>query len=130
MSRIRDKHTGPERLFAELLAASGILHERHIGTLPGRPDFVFSESKLAVFVDGDFWHGFRFPLWSHKLSDRWREKIAATRKRDQRNFRKLRRLGWKVIRIWEHQIEQSCERCIARVLPHISERQKLSPHVV
>lgn len=120
MAKIRGKDTGPERLLAEMLAMHGIACERHGRELPGRPDFVFPAARVAVFVDGDFWHGFRFSLWSHKLSERWRDKIAATRNRDQRNFRKLRRLGWKVIRIWEHQIERSCERCLARLLPHVS----------
>jgi DNA mismatch endonuclease (patch repair protein) len=120
MARIRGKDTGPERLLAEMLTASGIAYERHARDLPGRPDFIFPEARLVVFVDGDFWHGYRFSLWSHKLSDRWREKIAATRERDQRNFRKLRRLGWKVVRVWEHQIERSCDNCIARLKPYLS----------
>src|SRR5205823_1367865 len=120
MAKIRGKDTGPEKLLAERISACGITCERHCIELPGRPDFVFRNSKVVVFVDGDFWHGYRFSLWSHKLSERWRLKIATTRARDHRNFRKLRRLGWKVIRIWEHQVEQSCERCLARVLPHIT----------
>jgi len=120
MSRIRGKDTGPERRLAEGLLIRGLRCERHVRELPGCPDFVFREVRVAVFVDGDFWHGWRFPLWAHKLSDHWREKIAATRMRDQRNFRKLRRLGWRVVRIWEHEIESSCESSIARLLPHLA----------
>ena len=56
------------------------------------------------------------PLWKHKLSEKWQNKIEATRKRDQKNFLKLRRLGWKVIRIWEHQVERSPDECLARIL--------------
>jgi len=120
MAKIRGKDTGPERIFAEMLASRGIVCERNYRELPGCPDFTFPEARVAVFVDGDFWHGFRFSLWSHKLSKRWRDKIAATRKRDQRNFRKLRRLGWRVVRIWEHQIERSCDQSIARLLPYLT----------
>ena len=88
----------------------------HAKELPGRPDIVFRRIKIAVFIDGDFWHGWRFPLWKHKLSEKWQEKISATRERDQRKFRKLRRLGWKVLRIWEHEIERDPEECVDRIL--------------
>ena len=116
MARIKGKNTGPERSICTELRRQGIYFARHAKDLPGRPDIVFRRAKLAVFIDGDFWHGWRFPLWEHKLSQKWREKIATTRKRDHRNFRKLRRLGWKVLRIWEHQIENAPEECVARIL--------------
>lgn len=70
---------------------------------------------MAVFVDGDFWHGWRFPQWQAKLTNFWREKIHATRCRDLRNFRKLRRMGWKVVRIWEHQLASAPAWCLGRV---------------
>ena len=105
MSRIQGKDTGIERTVANELAIRGLHPERHSKDLPGRPDFVFREQRLAVFVDGDFWHGWRFPSWEHKLTPKWREKIAETRRRDRRNFVRLRRAGWRVVRLWEHQIE-------------------------
>ncbi len=107
MSRIRGKNTGPERRFAECLLLQGLVFEQHAVDLPGRPDIVFRDEKVAVFVDGDFWHGWRFPLWKEKLTPYWQAKIEATRCRDLRNFRCLRRAGWKVIRVWEHQLEQN-----------------------
>ena len=116
MSRIKGKNTVPERIVFSLLRREGVYFTKHKKNLPGQPDIVFSRVKLAVFIDGDFWHGWRFPLWQHKLSKKWRDKIAATRERDRRNFRKLRRLGWKVLRIWEHQIERSPEECVRRIL--------------
>lgn len=115
MARIRGKDTSPELTMVRELSALKIPYERHCKDLPGKPDFVFHDHDVVVFVDGDFWHGFRFPLWKHKLSAKWQQKIEATRARDRRNFAKLRRLGWKVVRIWEHQIEQSPERCADRV---------------
>src|ERR1051326_2230462 len=60
MAKIRGKDTGPEKLLAERISACGITCERHCIELPGRPDFVFRNSKVVVFVDGDFWHGYRF----------------------------------------------------------------------
>jgi DNA mismatch endonuclease (patch repair protein) len=115
MARIHSKNTGPEQLIGEALARQGMRFEKHPADLPGRPDVVFRRLKVAVFIDGDFWHGWRFPLWQRKLSPRWQEKIAGNREQDQRTFRKLRRLGWRVIRIWEHQVEQDLPGCIAGV---------------
>jgi len=119
MSRIRGKNTGPEKAIVAELDALGLSFETHPSDLPGRPDILFRAERVAVFVDGDFWHGWRFPLWKHKLSESWQNKITANRARDQRTFRQLRRTGWKVIRIWEHQVEQALPACIERILATI-----------
>lgn len=116
MSRIKSKDTSPERIIFSGLRRAGVYFAKHVDNLSGRPDVVFRRARLAIFIDGDFWHGWRFPLWKHKLSEKWQAKIEATRKRDQRNFRRLRSEGWKVIRIWEHQIETSPEKCLQRIL--------------
>ena len=116
MARIKGKNTGPERLIGEALMGRGMRFESHPADLPGRPDIVFRQMKVAVFIDGDFWHGWRFPLWQKKLVPKWQDKIAGNRTRDQRNFRKLRRLGWKVVRIWEHQVEQDLTSCIEKIV--------------
>src|SRR5688572_4605630 len=111
MSRIRGRGTTPEVYLSSLLQAASIQFSSHDSDLPGRPDLVFREQKLAVFLDGDFWHGWRFPRWEAKLTVPWREKIRQTRARDVRNRRKLRASGWKVIRIWEHQVERDAWDC-------------------
>lgn len=116
MARIKGKDTGPERTVVAALTELGLSFEQHVADLPGRPDVVFRDAKLVIFIDGDFWHGWRFPLWEHKLAAKWRDKIAATRRRDQRNFCRLRREGWRVIRIWEHQVESDPAKCVARIL--------------
>ena len=115
MARIRGRDTGPERAIASGLQALGLLFESQARDLPGRPDFVMRELRIAVFVDGDFWHGWRFPNWRDKLSPTWEAKIAATKLRDTRNFQRLRRVGWTVIRIWEHQIKRDLPACIGRI---------------
>jgi DNA mismatch endonuclease (patch repair protein) len=115
MARIRGRGTKPELAVANLLRMAGMLFEEHARDLPGRPDFVIRESRIAIFVDGDFFHGWRFPVWRLKLSEHWESKIESNRRRDSRNHRKLRRMGWKVVRIWEHQIETDPTRCLARV---------------
>lgn len=70
--------------------------------LPGKPDFVFPRARVAVFVDGDFWHGnprkYRIPKSN---SDYWREKIRGNQARDRQVNRLLKQLGWRVVRIWE-----------------------------
>ncbi len=115
MARIRGKNTKPERQMAELLRAAGLKFQQHDALLPGKPDFVFQEQKVVVFVDGDFWHGWRFPSWQHRMDPKWRNKIAETRRRDRNNFQRLRRMGWKVLRVWEHQMETNRIRCIERI---------------
>jgi DNA mismatch endonuclease (patch repair protein) len=116
MSRIRGKGTGPELRLAALLTEAGLSWEAHSPDLPGRPDFVFRDRRVVVFVDGDFWHGWRFPVWRDKLSEAWEAKIEANRRRDARNFRRLRRQGWRVVRIWEHQLDADPQVCLQRVL--------------
>ncbi len=116
MSKIRGRDTKPERMTLALLRAAGVEPEPQACDLPGRPDFVFREQAVAIFVDGSFWHGWRFPAWRHKLSEKWEAKIEATRKRDRRNHARLRRAGWIVIRVWDFQLERNPEWCINRVL--------------
>ena len=123
MAKIRGKNTTPELLIEQHLFARRLRFERHPGDLPGRPDFVFRDQRVVVFVDGDFWHGYRFSLWAHKLSPKWRQKIALNRLRDTRNFAKLRRRGWKVIRIWEHQIERDAALCADKIMLAVKYRK-------
>lgn len=115
MARIKGKDTGPERRVAEALAELGLSWESHVRDLPGRPDFVFRVEKVVVFVDGDFWHGWRFPQWRGKLSRKWEDKIEGNRCRDIRNHRRLRYMGWKVVRLWEHQLSADIDACMIRV---------------
>ena len=108
---------GPlELLIRRELRKRGLSFSRNYKKLPGSPDIVFTRKKLAIFVDGDFWHGWRLPSWEHKLTTFWKVKLRANRRRDQRNFRRLRAAGWRVIRLWEHQISSDCDQCIDRIL--------------
>lgn len=116
MARIKGKDTGPEKAMDGMLRRLRRRFESHARDLPGRPDFVFRRARVAIFVDGDFWHGWRFPAWRLKLSEKWEAKIEANRLRDRRNHARLRRAGWKVVRIWEHQLKRDPEACLQRVL--------------
>jgi DNA mismatch endonuclease (patch repair protein) len=123
MSRIKGRDTGLERAVADALRQHGLAWEAHRRDLPGCPDFVFGDARLALFVDGDFWHGWRFAAWRNKLSELWEAKIEGNVKRDQRNRRRLRRLGWKVLRLWEHQIEKDFDSCIVKILVGLKSRE-------
>ena len=124
MSRVRGKDTSLELLVRSALHRRGRRFFKHCRHLPGRPDVVFPSCKVAVFLDGDFWHGYRFPRWAGRLKPYWRAKIAGNRRRDRRNFRRLRAMGWRVVRVWEHQALHDLEGCIERV-----EKAVLPAHV-
>jgi DNA mismatch endonuclease (patch repair protein) len=84
--------------------------------LPGKPDFTFSRRGLAVFVDGCFWHGcprcYRRP---HSRRRYWDAKVAGNILRDRQNSARLRRMGWRVMRIWEHELVTSPAKCVERI---------------
>ena len=93
----------------------GFRFRKHMRELPGNPDVVFTAAKIAVFVDGDFWHGYGFQSWEHKVSDFWKRKISETRNRDVKNSRLLQKMGWRVIRLWQHDINDNFESSIDRI---------------
>ena len=107
MSRIRGKgNEKTEVRLAKLLREAGIKSWRRHQPIPGRPDFSFRKQKVAVFVDGCFWHGcprcFRLPKQNRAF---WKAKIEGNQKRDRSVNGRLRRLGWKVLRIRECQLK-------------------------
>ena len=116
MANVKLKDGPLETAIRSELHRRGYRFRKHVKSLPGSPDLVFPRAKVAVFIDGDFWHGWRLSRWEHKLSDFWRDKIKANRQRDRKNFRKLRRMGWHVIRIWQHEVERDTDACIERVI--------------
>lgn len=115
MSRVRARDTMPERVLRSALHARGLRFRKHVRRLPGTPDVVFSKGRVVVFVDGRFWHGYRFPAWKATLAPFWRKKIVLNRRRDQRNFARLRRLGWRVVRVWDYQLRRDLEGCLRKV---------------
>jgi len=124
MSRIRSKDTQIELALRSGLHRRGFRFRKHVRTLAGSPDIVFPTERIVVFVDGDFWHGYCFARWRHTLAPFWQEKIENNRKRDRRNFAKLRRAGWKVIRVWGHDLIRHPDACIEQVIDVILERRE------
>jgi DNA mismatch endonuclease (patch repair protein) len=84
--------------------------------LCGKPDFIFREQRLAIFVDGCFWHGcprcYRRPKSRRKY---WDAKVDGNISRDRRNRARLRRMGWRVLRIWEHELVTSPMKCVRKL---------------
>lgn len=126
MARVRSTGnlTTEERL-ASLLREAHLSGWRRHQSLPGKPDFIWRAAMVAVFVDGCFWHGHDCgknvtPKTNAKA---WQDKITSNRARDRRFSRELRREGWKVIRVWECQLNESPARCVARIKSAIN-RQK------
>ena len=105
-SATKRSNTRHEVLLSRALRSLGIRCRLPKGQLPGRPDFVFQRKKVAVFCDGDFWHGRNWPQQRAKLlvgwnADYWVSKIEYNRRRDRKITRALCKAGWKVIRLWE-----------------------------
>ncbi|PKN86853.1 MAG: very short patch repair endonuclease [Deltaproteobacteria bacterium HGW-Deltaproteobacteria-1] len=123
MSRIKGKDTGLEVQVRSELHKKGMRYRKHVKELPGKPDIVFCKARVVVFIDGDFWHGYRYPTWENKLSNFWKKKISKTRERDTRNATILRKMGWTVIRLWQHNIKSDFEGCIARIARTVTRKE-------
>lgn len=105
MSRIRSKNTKAELLVFRELRRRGIYFQKHYNRAPGKPDIALPRKKIAVFIDGDFWHGWQFFKNKKRLPKKyWVKKIEGNIVRDRKNRRILKKQGWKVLRIWEHEI--------------------------
>jgi DNA mismatch endonuclease (patch repair protein) len=109
MSRIRSRGNRDTELeLAKLFRANGITGWRRHQPVFGKPDFIFRKLRVAVFVDGCFWHG----CLQHATKPRnnaafWRRKFVANKARDLLVNRTLRKAGWRVVRIWEHELKKS-----------------------
>ena len=114
MSRIRSKNTKPELLMRGLLSRSGLRFRMH-PKLPGTPDFLV-EGRIAVFVNGDFWHGWDYRNGRVPRQKYWRTKIENNMARDRRVQRRLRYQGYSVLNFWEHQVKKRGPSCAGRVM--------------
>ena len=123
MSRVRGADTKPEMLVRRLVYGMGYRYRLHRRDLPGAPDLVFSGRRKVIFVHGCFWHRHpdpRCPLARLPKSrlDFWRPKLEGNRKRDVRNEKKLKDIGWEVMVVWECQLrnDQALRRSIRKFL--------------
>lgn len=121
MARIKSRNTGPEVILRKMLSKHKVRGYRLQYNIFGRPDLAFPKKRLAVFIDGCFWH--KCPLCFVKPSSHiefWEEKIKNNLKRDKEANRLLANNGWKVLRIWEHELKKDPERACLEVIKHLT----------
>ena len=127
MSAVKSKDTEPELMLRKALWHTGLRYRKNYKQLPGKPDVVFLRKKVAIFCDGDFWHGHNWAIRGLKsldeelngYSDFWRTKILKNIERDEKNNRLLMEMGWTVIRFWESEIRSKLDECVQRVVDTI-----------
>ena len=123
MGAIHSKDTRPEILLRKELFRRGYRYRIHYNKIPGHPDIVFTRACLAIFVDGDFWHGNNWRIrgyGSHdaemqRYSEYWQTKINRNIKHDQEINSELSRLGWIPLRIYESEIKADLSKCVNTV---------------
>lgn len=133
MSRIRSKDTKAEVLFRKTLWRLGFRYRKNYRKLPGTPDIALTRQKIAIFIDGDFWHARGHEakpgeqIASHKKY--WRQKLARNVERDKEVDDALTQEGWLVLRFWESEIQKDLERCVESVIDyapaHIFQKHKI-----
>lgn len=118
MRRVKSKDTAPEVALRRACHAAGLRYRKHRKDLPGTPDFAFARARVAVFVDGDFWHG---RLWfdggkaPNSNRDLWVAKFERNRERDRRVDAELLAIGWLPLRVWESDVASRLPACVRLV---------------
>ncbi len=118
MRKIKSDKTSPEILLQKLLRNKGIKFKKYFCGLPGKPDIVILSKKVAIFVDGEFWHGYRWQEKKRKIKANrayWLPKIEKNILRDKQNNKKLKKEGWKVLRFWQQQIIKDPQKCLTKI---------------
>ena len=116
----RKQGTRPELALRKALWAAGLRYQKNVSHLAGKPDLVFVKAKVALFCDGDFWHGRDWARRRRKLSagnnpGYWVAKIERNMQRDLLATARLERAGWRVLRLWEGEIVDDVAGCVERV---------------
>ncbi len=110
--------TKPEKILALALFAKGYRYRKNNKSVAGKPDITFKKLKLAIFVDGEFWHGKDWETKKVKIktnTEFWHKKIERNMERDKEVNEKLHDEGWTVLRFWDKEVMKELERCIEEV---------------
>ena len=119
MSKVRLKNGKAETILAKRLWQEGYRYRRNYKTLPGSPDIALTTYRVAVFVDGEFWHGENWDERKAKLKhnrEYWIEKIEENMARDKRVDGQLQEMGWTTVHFWEKQVLKHTDECLQVVL--------------
>lgn len=128
MSRIRARNTRPEERLRRLLWARGLRYRIHAKVPGARPDIVFTKARVAVFVDGCFWHGCpEHYVRPRSRGEFWATKLATNVERDRRQTAQLEAAGWQVCRIWEHSVFEDPHGAADEVAAAVNARPSCPP---
>lgn len=123
MSAVRQRNTDPELALRRALFAAGVRGWRcNYKRAAGKPDLAWPRLKIAVFVDGAFWHGHPSRHRPGRSGTYWDEKIAGNVRRDRRNDAELRDAGWLVLRVWDFEVRRDVQGTIDRVISALGDR--------
>jgi DNA mismatch endonuclease (patch repair protein) len=109
MAAVHSKDTKPEMAIRKIVHAMGYRYRLHSANLPGKPDLVFSSRGKVIFVHGCFWHRHsrcRYATMPKTRTEFWQDKFSANMARDRRNRRELKRMGWKVLIVWQCELKK------------------------
>ncbi|MBL1407610.1 very short patch repair endonuclease [Sphingobacterium faecale] len=126
MSRIRGKNSRPELILRKALWSKNIRFRLHDKSLPGRPDIVIKKYKLAIFVDGEFWHGFDWKINRERIKSNrlfWIPKIERNMQKDEKVNRALRDLEYTVFRFWSKDVFKKTQLIINQIELFIESRR-------
>ncbi len=115
MSSVKSSNTSLEKHFRKALRMAGVRYKLNYN-LVGRPDIVIMPKRLAIFVDSCFWHNCIFHRRLPKTNIKyWKMKLKRNSRRDEEVNKSLRLKGWKVVRVWEHDMKNNMRKCVERV---------------
>lgn len=116
MRQVKAGNTAPELLLRKALIASGVRGYRlHRKDIVGKPDLAFIGKRVAIFVDGAWWHGHPSKWWKGRSGQYWDKKIETNVARDARVDEQLQSLGWTVLRFWDFEVTKETGACVERV---------------
>lgn len=125
MSHVKTKRNSAEVMIAKSLWHRGYRYRLNYKALPGSPDIALTKYRIAIFIDGEFWHGKDFEQRKNKLKnnkDYWIEKIQENIDRDLRNDKLLRQMDWYPIHFWSNDVIKYCNQCIDEIIYTIEDR--------
>lgn len=115
MSQVKSKNTKPELIIYDLMAKTEYKFKKHY-TVIGKPDLAFPDKKIAIFIDGEFWHGKGFSRWKHKLTSFWLLKIQENIRRDKNVRNELKKSGWIILRLWDKDILKDPQKAVSKII--------------